>query len=325
MSQVLPFAPEAPWLAPLAGYSDLAFRLLCRENGAACAVTEMVSAKGLVYGSPGTAPLLTTCPEDKPLVVQLFGDTPDILARAMDLLLDQGFRWFDLNCGCAVPKVVRGGCGAALLRNPDQLVASVAAMVQRAEPGRVGVKLRLGWTASETCHLTLGPRLEQVGVGWLSLHPRTARQGFSGRADWSQLAALRHHVALPVLASGDLFTAADAARCLEETGVAGVMFARGALADPTIFARLAARLAGAPLPRLQGPELATLIRRHATLIRCHDTPRRGLLRMRSIVPRYVKHLPSVSDIRQRLMACRDWECFEHVVTDIAQLATQESG
>jgi len=112
---------DKPWLAPLAGYSDLPFRLLCRELGAACAVTEMVSAKGLVYSSHGTKDLLATVAEDAPLVVQLFGCEPEMFARAMDALLEAGFVWFDLNCGCSVPKVVKAGCGAALMRSPDVL------------------------------------------------------------------------------------------------------------------------------------------------------------------------------------------------------------
>ena len=126
----LPFAPEAPWLAPLAGFSDLPFRLLCRELGAACAVTEMVSAKGLFYDSKNTKSLLATVPADAPLVVQLFGADPDLLARAVDELSRAGYVFFDLNCGCSVKKVVKTGAGAALLGTPERLVACARAMVR---------------------------------------------------------------------------------------------------------------------------------------------------------------------------------------------------
>ncbi|HCR11938.1 MAG TPA: dihydrouridine synthase, partial [Desulfovibrio sp.] len=140
----LPFSPDAPWLAPLAGFSDLPFRLLCRELGAAAAVTEMVSAKGLFYDSRNTRRLLATHPDDAPLVVQLFGAEPEYLRRAVRELAGDGYAFFDLNCGCSVRKVVKTGAGAALLGDPERLVACAAAMAEAAGPGRVGVKLRLG-------------------------------------------------------------------------------------------------------------------------------------------------------------------------------------
>ena len=140
----LPFGRDKPWLAPLAGYSDLPFRLLCREYGAAVCVTEMVSAKGLVYQSPGTNDLLVSLPEDQPLVVQLFGAEADFLRRAVGLLREAGYGWFDLNMGCSVPKVLRQGAGAAMLGDLQNSLAVAEAMLKEAGPGRVGFKLRLG-------------------------------------------------------------------------------------------------------------------------------------------------------------------------------------
>ena len=258
-SNKLPITPDAPWLAPMAGYTDLAFRLLCREHGAAVACTEMVSAKGLVYRSPGTEPLLATCPEDAPLVLQLHGAEPDVVSRAMDVLLDRGFKWFDLNAGCPAPKVARAGCGAAMLKEPDNLLRVARAMIAGAGQGRVGVKLRLGWSRDQTVYLQLAQALEQEGVGWLALHPRFGRDGFGGNADWSALVALKRAVSVPVIASGDLRTVEDALRCIRETGADGVMFARGALRDPAVFASytaLAQKPGGEPsLPavRSSGP------------------------------------------------------------------------
>jgi len=309
----LPFAPGLPWLAPLAGFSDLAFRLLCREYGAACACTEMVSAKGLVYRSPGTEPLLATTPEDAPLVVQLFGSEVSFIEEATRMLLDRGFAWFDLNAGCPVKKVVKTGSGAALLLAPDTLVGLAEAMARLAGEGRVGVKTRLSWHAGPETVLDLAPRLESAGVGWLTLHPRTAAQGFSGRADRSGLARLKAATRLPVLASGDLFTAEDAAECLAETGVDGVMFARGALTDPSAFGRLADLVAGRP-PRPQ-PDLAGMVRRHAALAREHLPGREALLKMRTIVPRYVKGHPGARILRKELTSCMDWEHLERLVNE----------
>ena len=231
----LPFSPDAPWLAPLAGFSDLPFRLLCRELGAAAAVTEMVSAKGLFYDSRNTRRLLATHPDDAPLVVQLFGAEPEYLRRAVRELAGDGYAFFDLNCGCSVRKVVKTGAGAALLGDPERLVACAAAMAEAAGPGKVGVKLRLGPKPPDFTALPLAERLAGAGIAWLALHPRHASQGFSGTADVDKLAAFVAASPLPVLASGDLMTAEDAVTRLGATGAAGAMYARGALCDPRVL------------------------------------------------------------------------------------------
>ncbi len=321
----LPLAPDAPWLAPLAGHSDLPFRLLCRENGAAVACTEMVSAKGLVYRSPGTEPLLATCPADTPLVVQLFGSDPAFVERAMAMLLERGPGWFDLNAGCSVRKVVRTGAGAALLRDPILLARVASTMVGLAGPDACGVKLRLGWRDEDNAaYLDAARRLEDAGVAWLSLHPRTAGQGFSGRSDRRALARLKDAVTIPVLASGDLFRAQDAVDCLDETGVDGVMFARGAMHDPAVFQRFLA-LRGDPRHGRNDPgpdpaATARLIRRHAELAREHASEhhgdRRALLRMRSAVPRYVRGLPGAGAMRMRLSACASWRELDDIVEEL---------
>ena len=225
----MPIGPRRPWLAPLAGHSDAAFRVLCRENGAAVACTEMISAKGLVYGEGGhgnsasrellraALPPEAASAEDSPLVVQLFGDDPAFLGEAVSLLRGWGYAWFDLNLGCSVPKVLKGGAGAALAREQGRALKAAGAMAAAA-PGSVGFKLRLGWRRGEENYLELGAALEEAGAAWLTLHPRYAAQRFSGRADWEALAALKRRVSIPVIASGDLYTAEDAALCLTRTG-----------------------------------------------------------------------------------------------------------
>lgn len=163
----LPFAPDKPWLAPLAGWSDLPFRLLCRRFGAAVCCTEMISAKGLIYKSPGTAELFATCPEDGPVVVQLFGSEAPFMEAAAGQLRDKGFVWFDCNMGCSVPKVARTGSGAAMCKDIDNALAVAEALIRAAGRGRVGFKLRLGWDepgrspAAETWRV-LAPALEAL-------------------------------------------------------------------------------------------------------------------------------------------------------------------
>ena len=320
----LPIKPDAPWLAPLAGYSDLPFRMLCRTFGAACAVTEMVSAKGLVFGGHGTARLLTSAADDSPLVVQLFGSEPDIFERAMPQLLSRGFTHFDLNCGCSVRKVNKNGSGSALMARPAQLLAIAKVMLRHAGAGRVGVKLRLGIKPGEENYLELGQRLEDLGAGWLTLHPRTARQLFGGTADWSAIGHLARAVDIPVLASGDLFTAEDAARCLAQTGAAGVMFARGALVDPMIFQRLKDILAGRESAARTPESLAATTALHISLARNLDGTPRALRALRAFLPRYAKGFSGIRALRQALLMCQTWEELEATAGRIATLC-QTSG
>ena len=321
----LPFSPDAPWLAPLAGFSDLPFRLLCRELGAAAAVTEMVSAKGLFYDSRNTRRLLATHPDDAPLVVQLFGAEPEYLRRAVRELAGDGYAFFDLNCGCSVRKVVKTGAGAALLGDPERLVACAAAMAEAAGPGRVGVKLRLGPNPPDFTALPLAEHLAGAGIAWLALHPRHASQGFSGTADADMLAAFVAASPLPVLASGDLMTASDAVARLGATGAAGVMYARGALCDPRVFTRHVNhfRAARGETP-LSPPPLCDVVRRHAALCREHADDRRALLRMRTAVPRYLRELPGCRALRDRLCHCTSWKELDAII-DAAEALAAASG
>jgi tRNA-dihydrouridine synthase B len=328
----LPFDPDSPWLAPLAGWSDLPFRLLCREYGAAVCCTEMISAKGLVYerraGGRTTRALLARTPDDAPLVAQLFGEDPSFMGEAVRLLAEEGWTYFDCNMGCSVPKVTRAGAGSALLREPAQALAVAKAMLEAAAPygARVGFKLRLGWRDAQT-GLVLAPELEAAGAAWLTLHPRTAGQGFAGRADWKAVAELTGRIKAPVIASGDLWTAEDGLRCLRETGARTVMYARGALRDPAIFARHKALCASARTGaqvsaggsekivclgvETESPAvLHTRIKRHAELARTLSSPHAALLKMRTAVPRYVRHLEGASRLRRGVIACRSWEEFD---------------
>jgi tRNA-dihydrouridine synthase B len=243
----LPFGRNYPWLAPLAGYSDLPFRILCRELGATAACTEMVSARGLICGLKRRSDkgrwsgleLLRTHPADDPLVVQLFGAEPEYVAAAARELAERGYRYFDLNMGCPAPKVTKSGAGAALLRDPERAALVARALFRAVGEGRAGCKLRLGADAASPVYLELGQRLADEGAAWLTLHPRHGKQGFAGTADIKAVELLAGRVNIPVLASGDIFRAEDAARYLD-LGATGVMFGRGALADPFIFRKFLA-------------------------------------------------------------------------------------
>lgn len=309
------FAPDTPWLAPLAGYSDLPFRLLCREHGAAVCCTEMLSAKGLAYGGNNTRNLVLTCPEDQPLVAQLFGAEPDFMAQGVHLLQERGFTCFDVNMGCSVPKVNKTGAGSALLKNPALALEVGQAVIAAAGPHQVGFKLRLGWD-NDLVYLNLAKALADAGAAWISLHPRTAKQGFSGSIQRQALSTLVQALEpwrIPVIASGDLFSAQQGVDCIRECGVSTVMYARGAMNEPNIFAQHKALWHGQTIDNAYSPsKLLAIIQRHATLARTY-APQSALLKMRTFVPRYVRHLPGVRVLRQQLMTCRDWDSLEAVL------------
>ena len=320
MTQSLPISPDHPWLAPLAGYSDLPFRLLCREQGCRVAVTEMVSAKGLIYDSPGTRELLQTCPEDAPLVVQLFGSEESFLIRAVERLREAGFRHFDLNCGCPVRKVAKTGSGAALLKDPDHLLRLAKAMITATEPGCMGFKIRLGWHVGTPVFIPLAQHLEDMGAGWVTMHPRFGAQGFTGHADWSQLDVLKKNVRIPVIASGDLFLAHDALRCVEETGVDCIMFARGALNDPSIFHRYLGLRNGCALEHKSFQDMLALIHRLCDLYASHDMDKLGLLKMRTLVPRFLKGFPGARTLRREIVFCKTWdEVFSTLQSTVSEM------
>lgn len=317
------FSADKPWLAPLAGYSDLPFRLLCRGHGAHAACTEMVSVKGLCYGTKNTWPLLDTSKQDSPLIVQLFGAEPDTFARAMDILLEKNYRYFDLNSGCSVKKVVKTGSGAALMTDPDLLVKITSVMARAAGAGKVGVKLRLGYQLNEDTYLDTAKRLEQAGAGWITLHPRYARQGFGGKADWSHLAVLARSLTIPVLGSGDLFTPADGVEMIRQTGIASLMFARGALIDPAIFKKYNKLLNGETVSPPDGPETAAIVRQHVDLAREYYGSGKYLRRMRSLVPRYIKGLSGAREMRSRIIKCDQWEDLLRLCDEIEEMVLPE--
>lgn len=321
-----PLDADSPWLAPLAGYSDLPFRLLCRRHGAAVACTEMVSAKGLAQGNRPTRALLRTCPEDGPLVVQLFGRDPDVMRAVMRGLADE-YPWFDCNMGCPVPKVMKTGCGAAMLADIDNAAAVARAMIEVAGPGRVGFKLRLGPREAPGAHLTLALRLQDMGAGWIALHPRTAREGYGGAADVEALRECAAALSIPVLASGDIFTPEDGARRLAECGAAGVMFARGALRDPCVFDKFRALRRTGAYAQTASADLAALVAEHIALEREWGCARSALFKMRALAARYVRHIAGSRLLRQRLTQSRSFEELEETLAAflIAAEAADKSG
>lgn len=340
----LPIAQDMPWLAPLAGYSNLPFRLVCRNLGAMVACTEMVSAKGIFYELKakkrpslkevnqgkvkGSWALLAATEDDFPLVVQLFGAEADIMHETMHAVLefyDGRDIYFDLNMGCSVPKVVKTLCGAAMLRDTTNALKVAEVMLDVAGRGRVGFKLRLGWQQGDSVYLELARDLESIGAGWITLHPRFARQGFGGQANWQAIAELKGSLSIPVIASGDLLSADAGLSCLNETGADGLMFARGAMNNPFIFMEFKAKLSGIQDFSVNPGELVDLIKKHIEYARLYLDDRYALSQMRGFIPRYVHNFKGVRALRQKLSACQNWQELDILLNEFLDHMTLQAG
>lgn len=229
-------------LAPMAGITNLPMRVLARECGAGLCFTEMISVNGLVRDGKKTFDLLRSTPADRPLGIQLFGDDPLLLAEGARLVEGHG-ELIDINMGCPVKKVVGTGAGSALLREPDKVTAIVRS-VRKATKLPLTIKIRSGWHTDDDTFLEIARIAAAEGCDAITLHPRSRAQMFDGHADWEKIAALRLAVPIPVIGSGDVFSAQDAVAMLRQTGCAGVMVARGGLGNPWIFSEIESLLAG---------------------------------------------------------------------------------
>jgi tRNA-dihydrouridine synthase B len=234
-------------LAPLAGISNLPFRLLAKESGCALVCSEMISAHGLVNKSIKTRQLLDSRPEEKPLSVQIFGSNPQIMAEAARLVESTGADIIDINFGCAVKKIVKNGSGVALMRAPKAAEVLIKA-IRHAVRIPLTIKLRTGWDPSGNQAFEIAEIAQACGVDAVAIHPRTATQGFSGRADWSIIAALKRRVGIPVIGNGDIGNAQDAMQMFEKTGCDAVMIGRTAIGNPYIFRQVIARMHGGQVP-----------------------------------------------------------------------------
>ena len=222
------------FLAPLAGISNLPFRLIARSSGCSLAYTEMISANGLVRKTAKTYEYLKTSADDRPLGAQIFGADPQIMAQAARIVAEGGVDLIDINMGCPVRKVIKAGAGAVLLRDPD-LVARIIESVKKAVKISVTVKIRSGWTRSSINAVEIAKIVENCGADAITVHARTADQGYSGHADWKIIAQVKKAVKIPVIGNGDIRQAQDVVRMNQETSCDAVMVGRGALGNPWIF------------------------------------------------------------------------------------------
>ncbi|OEU63845.1 MAG: tRNA dihydrouridine synthase DusB [Desulfuromonadales bacterium C00003094] len=305
-------------LAPLAGITDLPYRLIMRRYGIGLAFTEMVSANGLVRAGRNTEALLLSTAEDHPLGVQLFGDDPQVLAKAAAQVEDRG-ELIDINLGCPVKKVIRSGAGSALLQDPAK-VAQVVAAVRRATSRPLTVKLRSGWDSASINYLEVGRIAEAEGADALTLHPRTRSQAFTGRADWSHIAKLKQAVSVPVIGSGDIASAEDASAMLTETGCDGVMLGRGCYGNPWLVSSILARQEGQPFPAPAPLQRLEAVLSHFELFVCHFGEHKALFDMRKHLCWYSRGLPKAAAFRTLINGTRSFTELQQATKDFFQAA-----
>ena len=278
-------------LAPLAGYTDLPFRLLCREYGAALCYSEMISCHGLVYQQKNTIDMLQIVSEERPVNIQLFGNEPEIMGQATAILADYPLDLIDINMGCPVRKVIKKGAGAALMKQPElaeKIIKQVCANTTRP----VTVKIRTGWSHDKITAPDFAKMIEQAGASAVAVHGRTWTDGFGGTVDQTVIKEVKKAVSIPVIGNGDILSYEDGLAMMTETDCDGVMIGRAALGNPFVF-----RPEGRPAT---AAGIFPALNRHLELIEKYYPIDRVLARTKNQAGRYFKGLPGSSKLRQMI-------------------------
>ena len=305
------------YLGPMAGVTDLPFRLLCRECGADIVTTEMISAKGLYYGSKNTAPLLMTEEGDRPVGVQLFGREPELMAGEAEKLLEEyHFDFVDINMGCPMPKIVNNGEGSALLREPEVAERVVAVMAKKLSVP-VTVKLRAGFARGERTAPETAKRLEAAGAAAIAVHGRTREEYYQGDADWNIIREVKNAVKIPVIGNGDIRSGADAKRMLEDTGCDGIMVGRAAQGNPWIFREIRSFLRdGTILPPPTPEERRDFLIRQSNCMLQLKGEYIGVREMRKHFAWYTQGLPGSAALRRDVNMAEDAESLMKLIERI---------
>ena len=308
-------------MAPMAGVTDRAFRQICRDCGAALTVSEMISTRALLFQDKKTRQLLQLAPNEKPGWIQIFGHEPESMAEgAVKALEISGAELLDINMGCPAPKIVRGGDGSALMRDPKQASAVIRAVVD-AVSVPVTVKFRKGWDEESVNYLDFARMVQDSGASAVTLHGRTRTQMYAGQADWDAIAQVKQTLHIPVIANGDVSSPEDARRILAHTGADGVMIGRGALGNPWLFAQCQAMDDGRQIP--SSPELAERLRTarvQIELAREYKGERIAMLEARKHLAWYVKGIRGTKKLKAKISGLTSLDQLEELLEEVVQTA-----
>ncbi|MDO5549487.1 MAG: tRNA dihydrouridine synthase DusB [Eubacteriales bacterium] len=308
-------------MAPMAGVTDRAFRQICRDCGAALTVSEMISTRALLFQDKKTRQLLQLAPNEQPGWIQIFGHEPESMAEgAVKALEISGAKLLDINMGCPAPKIVRGGDGSALMREPQQ-AASVIRAVVSAVSVPVTVKFRKGWDEESINYLDFARMAQDCGAAAVTLHGRTRTQMYAGKADWDAIAQVKQALDIPVIANGDVASAEDAQAILRHTGADGVMIGRGALGNPWLFAQCQAMDDGREIP--QTPELAERLRtaqRQIALARSYKGERIAMLEARKHLAWYVKGIRGMKKRKAKISSLTSLDQLDDLINEVLETA-----
>ena len=287
-------------LGPMAGVTDLPFRLLCKEQGAGLLGMEMVSAKAILYQNKNTEKLMEIHPEEQPVSLQLFGSDPKIMSEMAKRIEERPFAILDINMGCPVPKVVKNGEGSALMKNPSLVYEIVNAIVKAIEKP-VTVKIRKGFDDAHVNAVEVARAAEEAGASAVAVHGRTREQYYSGEADWDIIRQVKEAVSIPVIGNGDVTSPERADAMVKETGCDGVMIARGAQGNPWIFSEMIEHERTGRIPsRPTNEEIRKMMLRHAKLQLQYKGEYLGIREMRKHVAWYTKGLPGSAKLREEI-------------------------
>ena len=304
-------------LAPMAGVTDLPFRLLCREQGAGLLCMEMISAKGILYNNKNTESLLQIHPDEMPVSLQLFGSDPKIVSEMAKRIEERPFSILDINMGCPVPKIVRNGEGSALMKNPKLVYELVSATVKAIQKP-VTVKIRKGFDDEHVNAVEIAKIIEEAGASAVAVHGRTREQYYSGKADWDIIRQVKEAVHIPVIGNGDVTSGEKAVAMQEQTGCDGVMIARGAQGNPWIFSELTAYEKTGEMPkRPDVDEIRQMMLRHARLQLQYKGDYTGIREMRKHVAWYTKGLHNAARLRDDINSVESYEELEKILTVLA--------
>ena len=300
-------------LAPMAGVTDLPFRLLCKEQGAGLLCMEMVSAKAIQYNNKNTKALLEIHPEEEPVSLQLFGSDPEVISEVAKQIEELPFAILDINMGCPVPKIVRNGEGSALMNQP-KLVYEIVSKTVKAIRKPVTVKIRKGFNDESINAVEIAKIIEDAGGAAVAVHGRTREQYYSGKADWDIIRQVKEAISIPVIGNGDVTSGESALAMMRETGCDGVMIGRGAQGNPWIFSELREYEKTGQMPaRPSNAELKEMMLRHARLQMQYKGDYLGIREMRKHVAWYTTGLPNSAKLRGEINAVESYEELEKLL------------